>query len=713
MTKEPALTSTRIFWNTSPEGSVEKPHPAWCAFTGQNEEEIKGFGWTQAVHPDDMEHLTQEWNRAFDERDFFISEYRVKRVDGIYRLFEVRGIPIFNDDGLLREWVGTYIDITERKQLEEHLRASGQRFRATFEQSSIGIAYIDLQGQCMLLNQKFCDIVGYSQEDLVGKAFVQLLPPEDRPSDREMGERFLSRREIQSLGGERRYLHKNRSSIWVNQTATLIHDAEGKPEYFVLVIEDITEKKKSEQRTNDALNALLSMAESLVLPPEDTPEMDDVPLGPTFDPAARYLARLTCKVLDCRSVGLLSLDPHNEEFYPIGVAGVTQDHKRRWWEAQEQERHQLITSFSEEQIAHLRANEVLIIDPGEPQHFSLLAPHLTRVALIAPMKVGEQLVGLLILDHGETPYSCSSEEIALARAVARLAALVIERKRLMDERALAQAGEIAQRDAKQRMETFLGIASHELKTPLTTININHQVADRIIKQMTSQKSMTTSDIQKKTETLQEMLRGASRQAELLNRLVSDLIDVSRIQANKLELHLRTRAFDLATIVQEAIQNQKHLSPGRAIRLSVSPSLGPDQRTQALSSPIGKEEMLIPVMVDPDRIGQVITNYLTNAVRFSPLNTPIEVHLQRNGEQARVSVRDEGVGLLLEEQEQIWQSFYQGRGSNTNAGLGLGLYISRSLIERHNGSVGVQSDPGHGSTFWFTLPLASPQELQEY
>jgi signal transduction histidine kinase len=118
---------------------------------------------------------------------------------------------------------------------------------------------------------------------------------------------------------------------------------------------------------------------------------------------------------------------------------------------------------------------------------------------------------------------------------------------------------------------------------------------------------------------------------------------------------------------------------------------------------------VPVVADAQRIGQVVTNYLTNALKYSPADRPIEVGLEVDAQQARVWVRDEGPGLPPEDQKHIWDRFYQAEGvavqSGSGVGLGLGLHISRTIIGQHYGQVGVQSAPGHGSTFWFTLPLA--------
>jgi signal transduction histidine kinase len=118
---------------------------------------------------------------------------------------------------------------------------------------------------------------------------------------------------------------------------------------------------------------------------------------------------------------------------------------------------------------------------------------------------------------------------------------------------------------------------------------------------------------------------------------------------------------------------------------------------------------IPVVADADRIGQVITNYLTNALKYSAADRPVEVFLAIEGQMARASVHDEGPGLTPTEQQAIWERFYQVERmkvqSGSGVGLGLGLHICQTIIEQHQGQVGVQSSPGEGSTFWFTLPLA--------
>jgi signal transduction histidine kinase len=118
---------------------------------------------------------------------------------------------------------------------------------------------------------------------------------------------------------------------------------------------------------------------------------------------------------------------------------------------------------------------------------------------------------------------------------------------------------------------------------------------------------------------------------------------------------------------------------------------------------------VPVVADVDRIGQVVTNYLTNALKYSPEDQPVAVRVAVMGAVARVAVTDHGPGLPPREHERIWQKFYRAEGvrvqSGSGSGLGLGLHICKTIVEAHGGLVGVESAVGKGSTFSFTLPLA--------
>jgi len=148
--------------------------------------------------------------------------------------------------------------------------------------------------------------------------------------------------------------------------------------------------------------------------------------------------------------------------------------------------------------------------------------------------------------------------------------------------------------------------------------------------------------------------------------------------------------NLVTIVQETVANQQQAARTRQIELVV-PS-----------------EEVVPVLADAGRIGQVLTNYLSNALKYAPADQPVSVLLEVEGSFVLVSVRDQGPGLTPEQQQRVWERFYQVAApglQGPEGGLGLGLAIAGTLVEQHQGQVGVESVPGQGASFWFTLLLA--------
>jgi signal transduction histidine kinase len=269
-----------------------------------------------------------------------------------------------------------------------------------------------------------------------------------------------------------------------------------------------------------------------------------------------------------------------------------------------------------------------------------------------------------------------------------------ERNQLVREREEARASELALRETKAQMDTFLGIASHELKTPLTSLKLSLQWSKRKLRKLSQFRNEPATAADTGLQSATEQLERTAHQMARLEALANDLIDVSRIQGDKLKL--RREQVDLVSIVREAVAAQSEAEPDRDIYLEHLPDLP------------------VPVHADAGRIEQVVTNFLTNALKYSPIDRPVEVGIEVEPPTARVRVwvRDYGQGLPLSEHEHIWERFHRAQGvevqSGAGVGLGLGLYISRIIVEHHQGQVGVQSSPGQGATFWFTLPVHNPR-----
>jgi signal transduction histidine kinase len=266
------------------------------------------------------------------------------------------------------------------------------------------------------------------------------------------------------------------------------------------------------------------------------------------------------------------------------------------------------------------------------------------------------------------------------------------RRRAVNERAEAQARELAaMKHLQERMDEFLATASHDLRSPVTVSMAALGFAARRFERLASAVTAQLPDLASPIEGVRRSLRDSSQSIDRLARLVALLFDTTQVRTGTLELH--RAPCDLAAVVREAVEALRLAHPQRTIDLQIL-AAGP-----------------VPVVADADRLGQVVTNYLTNALKYSPEDQPVSVRLQvAEGHMARMAVTDHGPGLAASEQERIWQRFYRAEGirepSGSGTGLGLGLHICKTIIEGHDGQVGVKSAPGSGSTFWFTLPLAA-------
>jgi signal transduction histidine kinase len=272
------------------------------------------------------------------------------------------------------------------------------------------------------------------------------------------------------------------------------------------------------------------------------------------------------------------------------------------------------------------------------------------------------------------------------------------REQLAEERARDRAQtelEVLQ-ETNRRMDEFIGIAGHEFRTPLTTLKANLQMAARRLRRTRVQSNGTPSREPIPPAELVPLIDRASSSTERLERLTNDLLDMSRIKAG--ELVLRPVPLDLGLLVSDCVLEQQLVNPSRVITLEI-----PDQPAA--------------VVADADRIRQAMTNYVSNALKFSSEDKSVHVVLAREEQFARVSVKDQGPGIPEDELDEVWKQFYRApevtHRSGSNIGLGLGLYISKTIITQHGGEVGVASAQGEGATFWFTLPLASGGQLTNF
>jgi signal transduction histidine kinase len=298
-----------------------------------------------------------------------------------------------------------------------------------------------------------------------------------------------------------------------------------------------------------------------------------------------------------------------------------------------------------------------------------LAPAYERAGvasvLIAPISAGDQRLGALEV-YTDRPPIFSEDDLSLTQLFADQAAVILESRALIDEAARVRAHE----EAARLKEDFISAAAHDLKTPLTTLVAQAQFLER--------RAVTEPSAPADVSGIRRIVREARR----LSALVIELLDAARLEQGRLVGE--REPVDLVELARDVASRENY--EGRRITVSAeAPVIG---------------------TYDPRRIGQVIENLVENAAKYSPEESEIRVRVGQRDGQALIDVTDQGIGIPAQDLPQIFERFH--RASNVDdrhfAGMGLGLFICRGIVEQHGGRIWVESRVGTGSTFHVALPV---------
>jgi PAS domain S-box-containing protein len=905
-----ADTAPVMIWMSGPDQGYIYFNKGWLDFTGRTLEQELGYGWAEDIHPDDQQRRLRTYAEAFNARRDLKVEYRLRRFDGDYRWLLEIATPRFEPDGSFAGYIGSCIDITERKLAEQErerwlaqveqerqraqeaaarldtilmaiadglliydqagnivrinpsaerllgntdewrklpqraefcktaagepavletlpiwralqgstirnevlvlrhldqeprwlsvsaapipgtqstptgavatltditerrnteaaLRESEERFRATFEQAAVGMAHVAPDGRWLNLNQRLCDILGYSREELADKTFADITHPEDLEADLAQVRRLLQG-ETQRYSMEKRYIHKNGAPIWANLSVSLLRAASGDPKYFISVIEDITARKQAEEETRARVHQQAMVADlgQRALAGAEPQEL--------MDEACTLLAQ----TLNVEHTKVLELLPGGDALLLragvgwreglVGKATVSTG-------SQSQAGYTLLsnqpvivedqkteTRFSGPPLLHDHGvvSGMSVIIPGRNQPFGVLGVHATHrrrfsrddlhflqsvanvLATAIERKRAEAEItswkdryetavtasGLVLYDwdtrtghvtfggsYRETLGYFEQELTDGARHWLRRVhpqdrkTVVREAKRLratrdrieFEYRVRRRDGEyiyvrmvghfcpdtasghprmigflsdITQRKRVERMKNeFVSTVSHELRTPLTSIAgslglLNGGVA---------------GELPDKAKALVEI---AYRNSERLVRLITDILDIDKIESGKMDFALQP--VDLMLAIDEALVINRAFAAQFKVQLALE---------QGLPG--------VKVYADPDRLMQVLTNLLSNAAKFSPPGETVTVRAIRVQDSLRVAITDRGPGIPEEFRDRIFQKFAQADTSDARAkgGTGLGLSIAKAIVEKFGGHIGFESRVGVGTTFYVDLP----------
>lgn len=448
-------------------------------------------------------------------------------------------------------------------------------------------------------------------------------------------------------------------AVWASGVLFPVHDKDGKLEEVVLIHTDVTKEQneKAEKERLLSVQSLLSRITAILL---STLDYDMILEKIASVAIPEFADGCIIDILEGESIVRLvskHVDPEKEKFLyalrdefpphissPQPVARVLRSGEP-----------ELLKDVDEDVVRAHTMNQ---------RHFEILRSIGTCSHLATPMRIRGKIIGVLNWHITSERKHFDEDDLETAMEISHRAAIAIENARLYT---LSKA-------AIREREDFISIASHELKTPLTSLNLQWEVASRV-REDSPDKILDRAALDK-------LMTVSYRQLARLTRLVDDMLDISRI--TKGSFSLKKTQVNLGDLIIDSLA--KFQPQLQDLKLKLSASL--------------KENVIISC--DPDRIEQVISNLIANAIKYGA-ETPIHVSLSCCTEWARVQVKDKGPGIPEEDHKRIFGRFVRGGSLEDTTGLGLGLFICQEIIEKHGGHIQVESIPGD-TTFTFDLPL---------
>ena len=491
-------------------------------------------------------------------------------------------------------------------------------------------------------------IKGYTADEIVGRNFEIFYPPEERERGKPSAVLAIAA-DTGRFEEEGWRVRKDGTRFWASVVVTPRRGPDGRLRGFAKVTRDLTERKEldDQRRTLEAISE-----EALVH--LGLEELLDAMLGRLRD------------ALHADTIAVLLLDPLENVLVARAAKGLEEEVARGI-------RIPVGRGFAGRIAAEGRPVVLADVD-----HSDVLNPILRekgiRSLLGVPLRVAGRVIGVVHVGSLVPRVFTESEERFLQITADRLA-LAIEHARLIEAARLARHEADVAETALRARDEFLSVAAHELKTPITSAKVAAQLLRR------SFRNATLDPMQERS------IDTIERQIGKLSRLVLQLLDTMRIQAGGLVLEIEEA--DLSKLLRDIADDVRAIS---------------DRHTIVVNAP---DELC--VHIDALRLEQVVRNLLDNAVKFMPEGGQIDVQLTRMPSTALITVRDRGVGVPAEHQTRLFDRFYQAHANRS--GMGLGLYISRQIVERHGGTIYAESPADGGTRFVISLPLqAQPVPL---
>jgi two-component system, sensor histidine kinase and response regulator len=750
----------QIVWTAKPDGNLDYYNKRWFDYTGMTMEQAKDWGWKPVLHPEDLQNCVECWAKAFTTACDYEVEYRLKRAsDGVYRWHIGRAFPLRNQNGEIIQWVGTCTDIDDQKRAHDELEkrvaersvelaGAREKLQAVLDAATqVAIIATDTKGQITLFNHGSEQMLGYTSDEMVGQrslGFIHLeseMIARSRELTEELGKPvqgfdvFVEKaRNGQHEEREWTFVCKDGQTLCVNMAVTACYDTNGAIVGFLGVAMDVTARTRADKILRDqALILDLANVSIFIRDTEDRitywNQGAQRLYGWSKEEAMRHVTRSLLKTQHPQSLHdinaqLLATGHWEGELVHTRRDGALVTVASSWtlqrddsnkpvsiiemnYDITERKESEEALRLSEERFSSafeyaavgmalvsltgqwLKVNQALCDSIGysvkelrgktfqEITHPEDLAADLANVRQLLDGEIGSYKMEKRYF-HKDGRVVWVSLGVSLLRDKQNKPLYFISQIEDISEikRAMTRQQELTEKAqaAERAKSDFLAVMSHEIRTPMNgVIGMTGLLLD--------------SGLNAEQSNLAETIRTSG---ESLLGLINDILDFSKIEAG--QLTFEDLDFDLRKVVEDTLEMMAGQAQARGIELvgGVEPGFATKVRG------------------DPGRVHQVLTNLIGNAIKFTKSGeVAVCVTAQAETEtelQARFEIKDTGTGIPPETQARLFQPFVQGNSSTsrTFGGTGLGLAICKRLAESMNGSIGVESKPGEGSTFWVTL-----------
>jgi PAS domain S-box-containing protein len=781
--RELAESMPQIVWATTVNGWNIYFNQQWVDYTGLTLEESYGEGWITPFHPDDRQRAWDAWKRATQYGDTYSLESRLRRADGVYRWWLIRGVPQFSANGEISKWFGTCTDIEQLKVAEQRLKESEAKFSGIIAISADAIISIDDERRITMFNRGAERIFGYSEAEVIGTPFDNLIPERLRSVHRQHVERFAAGDVIARGMGERLTtiagLRKNGEEFPAEAAISKLRI--GDQTLLTVALRDITKRKRIEEDLKAANASLDAIVENVPLmlfikdatslrflrfnrageellgsPRENFTGKSDYDLWPQaqaefFVEKDRETLK-SGKVVDIPEEEIQTPDKgvrilHTKKVpildsagHPLYLLGISEDITERSVLEKEQrflaeanvalsaslDYEQTLASVARLAVQHvadwcavnimdksgrLTRLALATADPAKaavraalertppspahpdlawsvieggralvvehvtpeflesmaqgPEHLkALLATGLTSLMAV-PLEMRGQTLGVLVFGSSTPSHVYGQDDLRLAKALADRAAVAIENARLYR----------ASVNATQLRDQVLGVVAHDLRNPLSAILLQAGSLKR-----------RGPEPDRRSQKPGEAIESAVTR---MNRLIQDLLDVALMEAG--QLTIQPARLSTRELIVEAADLQRPLASSSSLELRVDVDDVPE------------------IWGDRDRLLQVLENLIGNAIKFTEAGGWIGVGATSRDHEVVFWVSDTGSGIASEDLPRVFDRFWQATRAGRQ-GAGLGLPITKGIVEAHGGRIWVESTPGRGTTFSFTIPKAAPERM---